>query len=152
MSLLYGRVGLIVALSQMIEYSLAEIQAYHKALSIFDSTTKVEKRKFHQIVDEANALYAKSIHKSLGQNIAQAKNDGLFKENASQLAELEDALKERNYVTHQLFKDDVNDSHIEKDTPKVLERLLHDVERLKNINDVLLIQVDTLKKDYDSIG
>jgi hypothetical protein len=31
--LLYGRVGMIVALSQMIEYNLAEVQAYHKALN-----------------------------------------------------------------------------------------------------------------------
>jgi hypothetical protein len=32
-NLLYGRVGMIVALSQMIEYNLAEIQAYCEALN-----------------------------------------------------------------------------------------------------------------------
>lgn len=150
-NLLFARVGLVVALSQMIEYNLAEIQAYRKALEPFDEATTIKKKKFGQIVAEVNRQYEKSLHKSLGQNIAQVKQDGIFKDDPSQLTELQGILEERNYVAHQLFKEDVNTKEIEKNAKPTLGRLLNDVERLNKMNNALISQIKELVKEYESL-
>lgn len=94
--LLYGRVGMVIAFSQMIEYNLAEIQAYRKVLALFDGNGQVKKEAFDQVQKEANVLWAKSLFETLGQNIAQIKRAGIFKEDPKKIDELEAVLKERN--------------------------------------------------------
>ena len=150
--LLYGRVGMIVALSQMIEYNLAEVQAYQKVLSLFDKDGQVKREIFEKVSKEAEVLWEKSLNETLGQNIAQIKGAGIFKNNPKQIDELEAVLKERNYLVHQFFKEDVAKRSIEKDITSVLKRLLDDIERMNCLNEALIGQIKDLKKEYDSIG
>jgi len=150
--LLYGRVGMIVALSQMIEYNLAEVQAYQKVLSLFDKDGQVKREIFEKVSKEAEVLWEKSLNETLGQNIAQIKGAGIFKNNPKQIDELEAVLKERNYLVHQFFKEDVAKRSIEKNITSVLKRLLDDVERMNRLNEALIGQIKDLEKEYDSIG
>jgi hypothetical protein len=149
--LLYGRVGMIVALSQMIEYNLAEIQAYQKVLILFDKNDRVAKETFDQVQKEANALWGRSLLETLGQNIAQIKRANIFQDDPEQLNELETVLKERNYITHQLFKEDVVNPFIEENLASVLNRLLNDVGKMNRLNEALIAQIRKLECEYNSI-
>jgi shikimate kinase len=149
--LLYGRVGMVIAFSQMIEYNLAEIQAYRKVLALFDGNGQVKKEAFDQVQKEANVLWAKSLFETLGQNIAQIKRAGIFKEDPKKIDELEAVLKERNYFAHQFFKEDVVKPFIEENIAKVLERLLNDVGRMKHLNDALIERIKKLESEFNSI-
>jgi len=150
--LLYGRVGMIVALSQMIEYNLAEVQAYQKVLSLFDKNGQVKQEIFEKANKEAEVLWEKSLNETLGQNIAQINRAGIFKNNPKQTDEREAVLKERNYLVHQFFKEDVVQSFIQQNITNVLERLLKDIERMNRLNEALIGQIKDLEKKYDSIA
>jgi hypothetical protein len=149
--LLYGRVGMIVALSQMIEYNLAEIQAYQKVLILFDKKDRVKKETFDQVKNEANVLWKKNLLETLGQNIAQIKRLKIFQDDPKELEELETVLKERNYITHQLFKEDVVSPFIEQNLASVLNRLLNDVGKMNRLNEALIAQIRKLEHEYNSI-
>ena len=136
-SLLDGQVGKIIELSQMVEYILAEMQAYVEVIANFgEGECPIEDRK--KILKTANTIYRKGVTQTLGWNISRIKELGLFEEQPEILNKLTTVLKERNYVTHQLFKDDVGTEKIQKHLSQVLSRLENDVGRMSNMNDTLL--------------
>jgi hypothetical protein len=149
--LLYGRVGMIVALSQMIEYNLAEVQAYHKALNNL-SGAELQSDRQKQILIEADKIYHTNLAKTLGQNIQGIKDSHIFKDAPELIDVLDEVLKERNYVIHQLFKDDVRKQCIQNNLQQVLDRLGDDVDRLNNLNEKLLeIIIDLDQKLSNSV-
>jgi hypothetical protein len=142
-NLLYGRVGFITALSQMIEYNLAEIQAYVEAISNLEKgQCPAEKRG--EILKKANSIYKKGLTQTLGWNISRIKKLGLFDEYPEIINNLETILKERNYVSHQLFKDDVRTQKIQKHLQQVLNRLGNDVGTMNNMNETLISLLQNL--------
>jgi len=142
-NLLYGRVGFITALSQMIEYNLAEIQAYVEAISnLEEGQCQAEKRD--EVLKKANAIYKKGLTQTLGWNINRVKELGLFDEHPEIINKLVIVWRERNYVTHQLFKDDVRTEKIQRHLQKVLNRLGNDVGTMNNMNETLISLLQNL--------
>jgi hypothetical protein len=74
----------------------------------------------------------------LGQNIQGIKDSCIFEDDPEFVNSLDDVLKERNYVVHQLFKDDVQKQYIRNNLQRVLDRLGNAVGRLNNLNEKLL--------------
>ena len=148
-NLLYGRVGMIVALSQMVEYNLAEIQAYCKALSNLNEG-QVQPDRQKQILMEADDIYHANLAKTLGQNIQGIKDSCIFEDDPKFIDSLGGVLKERNYVVHQLFKDDVQKQYIQNNLQRVLDRLSNAVGRLNNLNKKLIEIIVDLDQQLSS--
>jgi len=134
---LHDRVGMIVDFSQKIECSLAKIQAYENVVSALNEN-KAQPDRQKQILVEADKIYHANLAKTLGQNIQGIKDSGIFKENLELVDSLDEVLKERNYVVHQLFKKGAQNQCLKAHTQKVLDRLGNDVGRLNNLNEKLL--------------
>jgi predicted nuclease with TOPRIM domain len=101
---------------------------------------------------EADKIYHTNLAKTLGQNIQGIKDSHIFKDAPELIDVLDEVLKERNYVIHQLFKDDVRKQCIQNNLQQVLDRLGDDVDRLNNLNEKLLeIIIDLDQKLSNSV-
>lgn len=71
---LWGKVGFIVNLSQMIEYTLANVLAFDELLREFEERDSMFVFEFNEFADKANEWYKKLESKALGFGIHRAKN------------------------------------------------------------------------------
>lgn len=127
LSMLYGKVGLIVNLSQMIEYTLANIFAFNDLLKEFEEKDTMLALEYNEYVVRANNWYKKLNSKTLGYVIKEAKQVNLFKE---------DLLKNKYLETNPKFYFDR------------LEKLITDMDEINNIlNEIFKLQ----KEKYNLI-
>ena len=124
---LWGKVGFIVNLSQMIEYNLANILAFSEILrDLFEYNTFVSK---------ANNLYDELSKRTFGYGLKRAKEINFFTEDS--LKRLHKICAERNFVVHHLFKDDLKLKYIETDPTFYFERLEKLIEYMYEANEDL---------------
>lgn len=146
---LWGKVGFIVNLSQMIEYTLANVLAFDELLREFEERDSMFVFEFNEFAYKANEWYKKLESKALGFGIHRAKKLGYFDDESQK--RLSDMCKERNYVIHRLFKDDLTKKHLETDPTFYFERLEKLIEEMNAINEDLNKIFAKQKEEYKLI-
>lgn len=146
---LWGKVGFIVNLSQMIEYSLANVLAFNEILREFDYRESMCVFEFNEIAERANVLYEELSKKPLGFGIKKARQQGYFRDISQDW--LEEVCRERNFVVHELFKQDLFDKHLETDPEFYNERLEKLIEEMYLIYNDLNEIIAQQKAEYKLI-
>lgn len=132
---LWGKVGFIVNLSQMIEYNLANILAFDQLLKEFDNKDLLFLFEYNAFVSKANDLYNKLSEHTFGYGLKHAKEIKFFTDDS--LNRLQKLCKERNFVVHHLFKDDLKQKHLETNPDFYFERLENLIEDMFSANEDL---------------
>ena len=146
---LWGKVGFIVNLSQMVEYNLANILSADELLRGFDTDNSMRIVDYNELVQKSNEMYHKLSGIPLGGVLKQAKKVNFFNEDGLEL--LEKACKKRNYVVHNLFRDDLKPRHLETDPEFYFEELENTIEILHEINEVLTKIFERQKQEFEFI-
>ena len=132
---LWGKVGFIVNLSQMIEYNLANILAFDEILREFDNADSMYLFEYNIFVSKANNLYNEFSKRTFGYGLKRAKEINFFTEDS--LKRLHKICEERNFVVHHLFKDDLKLKYVETDPTFYFERLEKLIENMYEANEDL---------------
>ncbi|MBR6751217.1 MAG: hypothetical protein IKM01_03100 [Clostridia bacterium] len=146
---LWGKVGFIVHLSQMVEYNLANILSADELIRGFDTDNSMRIVDYNELVQKSNEMYHKLSGIPLGGVLKQAKKVNFFNEDGLEL--LEKACKKRNYVVHNLFRDDLKPRHLETDPEFYFEELENTIEILHEINEVLTKIFERQKQEFELI-
>lgn len=146
---LWGKVGFIVHLSQMIEYSLSNVLAFNEILCESNNRESMYGFEFNEFVKHANDLYEELSKKPLGFGIEKARQVGCFNNKSQEW--LKKVCGERNFVIHKLFKQDLFDKHLETDPEFYYERLENLIEEMHFINDELNAVFARQKAEYKLI-
>ena len=132
---LWGKVGFIVNLSQMIEYNLANILAFNEILREFDKADSMYLFEYNSFVSRANNLYDELSKHTFGYGLKRAKEINFFTDDS--LKRLHTICEERNFVVHHLFKDDLKPKYIETNPTFYFERLENLIENMSSANEDL---------------
>ena len=146
---LWGKVGFIVHLSQMVEYNLANILSADELLRGFDTDNSMRIVDYNELVQKSNEMYHKLSGIPLGGVLKQAKKVNFFNDDGLEL--LEKACKKRNYVVHNLFRDDLKPRHLETDPEFYFEELENTIEILHEINEVLTKIFERQKQEFELV-
>ena len=147
---LWGKVGFIVHLSQMVEYNLANILSADELLREFEERDSICIIEYNKFAEKSNALYHTLSAKTFGTILNRAEKIKFFTEDGLKL--LREACSKRNYVVHHLFRDDLNSKHLESDPQFYFEELETTIGLLHEINEVLLNIFEQQKKDFRLIS
>ena len=147
---LWGKVGFIVHLSQMVEYNLANILSADELLREFEERDSICIIEYNKFAEKSNALYQTLSTKTFGAILNRAEKIKFFTEDGLKL--LREACSKRNYVVHHLFRDDLNSKHLESDPQFYFEELETTIGLLHEINEVLLNIFEQQKKDFRLIS
>ena len=142
---IWGSVGFIMHLSQLIEYNIVNIIAGHKFLKDVKAQKSMNIEEYERKAMSSNKiLHNLSYKKTMGNVINAAKDIQLFDE---ELTNKLDAIKEkRDYYAHIFFKEQLFTKDMENDSDILLDRLSQDVNDLKEINDRLM-EIDAKQRE-----
>ena len=146
---LFGKVGLVVHLSQMIEYNIANILAFDDVLRKFDEPGLMMMYEFNDITREAEHWYEILEKKPLGFGLKEARERGFFTDESQK--RLDEMCAERNYVVHRMFKDDLLTQNTSKNPTFYYERIENLLEEMKVINYGLTKILKEKQNEYNSI-
>lgn len=146
---LWGKVGYIVQLSQMIEYNLANILALDELLREFKEADSMYLFEYNEYVERANKWYKKLEKNTFGFGLKRAKDVEFF--NSEVQGRLEYICEERNFVVHRMFKEDLFFKHLESDPGFYYDRLEKLIEEMYQINENLNQIVTKQKEEFQSI-
>ena len=147
---LWGKVGFIIHLSQMVEYNLANILSADELLREFEERDVMCIIEYNKFAEKSNALYQTLSTKTFGAILNRAEKIKFFTEDGLKL--LREACSKRNYVVHHLFRDDLDSKHLESDPQFYFEELETTIGLLHEINEVLLNIFERQKKDFRLIS
>ena len=133
----------------MLEYNLANILYADELLRGFDTDNSMRIVDYNELVQKSNEMYHKLSGIPLGGVLKQAKKVNFFNEDGLEL--LEKACKKRNYVVHNLFRDDLKLRHLETDPEFYFEELENTIEILHEINEVLTKIFERQKQEFKLI-
>ena len=146
---LWGKVGLIVNLSQMVEYNLANILAFDEILREFETTDSMFVFEYNEFVERANNWYKELSKRTFGGNFKRAKEIKFFTNESEEL--LSKAIGKRNYVIHSLFKDDLKNKYLETNPKYYFKELEETISLLNNINESLVEIFKQQKEEHKLI-
>ena len=132
---LWGKVGLIVNLSQMIEYTLANVLAFDETLREFEDRESMYVYEYNEFAERAEKLYKELEKKPLGFGIEKARQLGYFNDKSQEW--LKAMCEERNFVVHRLFREDLVAKHLETDPTFYYDRLENLIEEMNAVNNNL---------------
>ena len=112
---LWGKVGFIVHLSQMVEYNLANILSADELLREFEERDSMCIMEYNEFAEKSNKLYRTLSTKPLGVILKQVEKVRFFDEDGLDL--LQEACKKRNYVVHHFYQ-----IRIQKNYLKILKQ------------------------------
>ena len=147
---LWGKVGFIIHLSQMVEYNLANILSADELLREFEERDVMCIIEYNEFAEKSNALYQTLSTKTFGAILNRAEKIKFFTEDGLKL--LREACSKRNYVVHHLFRDELDSKHLESDPQFYFEELETTIGLLHEINEVLLNIFEQQKKDFRLIS
>lgn len=142
---IWGSVGFIMHLSQLIEYNIVNIIAGHKFLKDVKAQKSMNIEEYERKAIASNKILRNlSYKKTMGTVINAAKDIHLFDE---ELTNKLDAIKEkRDYYAHIFFKEQLFTKDMENNPDILLDQLSQDVNDLKEINDRLL-KIDAKQRE-----
>ena len=94
-------------------------------------------------------MYEKLSNGTLGYAFKRAKCIKFFTDESENL--LSQALEKRNYVVHNLFKEDLKNNHLETDPTFFYEELEETIDLLHSINESLIDIFEKQKGEYKLI-
>ena len=146
---LWGKVGFIVNLSQMVEYNLANILAFDEILREFEERDSMFVYEYNEFAKQANKWYDKLSKKSLGKSLNRAKEIKFFTEESEKT--LLEAIEKRNYVIHHLFKDDLTKKSLDTNPTVYYQELEETIALLTSVNDSLIEIFKQQKEEHKLI-
>lgn len=146
---LWGKVGFIVNLSQMVEYNLANILAFDEILREFETTDSMFVFEYNEFVERANNWYQKLSIRTFGANLKRAREIKFFTKESEEL--LSKAIEKRNYVIHSLFKEDLEKNYLETNPKYYLNELEETIFLLNTINEGLVKIFKQQKEEHQLI-
>lgn len=146
---LWGQVGFIINLSQMIEYTLYNILALNEILKECENKDSMFVFEYNELVDKANKIGKFLENKTLGCIISKAKEVNYF--TAKDIELLEDVLKKRNYVTHHLFRNDLKEKKLETNPAIFFKKLEEIINSMYSVNEELNEIFKRQKEEMDLI-
>ena len=146
---LWGKVGLIVNLSQMVEYNLANILAFDEILREFEERDSMFACEYNEFAEQANKWYEILSQKPLGKSLNRAKEIKFFTEESEKT--LLEAIEKRNYVVHHLFKDDLTKKNLDTNPTVYYQELEETIELLASVNDSLIQIFKQQKEEHKLI-
>ena len=147
--MLWGKVGFIVHLSQMVEYNLANILSADELLREFEEQDSMCIIEYNEFAEKSNKLYRTLSTKPLGVILKQAEKVKFFNEDGLEL--LQEACNKRNHIVHHLFCDDLEPKHLENDPQFYFDELENTIETLHEINEVLTKIFERQKQEFKLI-
>ena len=142
----WGKVGFIVHLSQMVEYNLANVLSADELLRKFEERDSMCTIEYNEFAEKSNKMYQRLSITPLGGILKQAEKVMFFNEDGIEL--LGEACAKRNYVVHHLFRDDLNSRHLETDPEFYFEELENTIAILHEINEVLTKVFERQKREF----
>ena len=143
------KVGLIVNLSQMVEYNMANILALDEILRKFETTDSMFVFEYNEFVERANNWYKELSKRTFGGNFKRAKEIKFFTNESEEL--LSKAIEKRNYVIHSLFKDDLKNKYLETNPKYYFNELEETISLLNTINESLVEIFKQQKEEHKLI-
>ena len=146
---LWLKVGVIVNLSQMVEYNFANILAFDEILREFEERDSMFVYEYNEFAKQANKWYDKLSKKSLGKSLNRAKEIKFFTEESEKT--LLEAIEKRNYVIHYLFKDDLTKKSLDTNPTVYYQELEETIALLTSVNDSLIEIFKQQKEEHKLI-
>ena len=145
----WGSVGFIVNLSQMIEYNIANILALNEILSAFDKQDSMFVFEYNELLRKTDEWYSELDKKELGKVLREAKNRPIFTE---QFIDLLDKIRvERNYYVHTFFKEDLKTKQFQDNPKECIPRLQELVGDMHAANEELVRIFQEMKQEVKLI-
>ena len=147
---IYSKIGLVVHLSQMIEYNLANIFAFNEILEGFKETDSMYLYEFNKLAQKANEWYKLLNKKELGRSLKEIKGTtALEKELISRIDKIR---IRRNYYIHNFFKEDLKTQRISSNPLQLMSDLEALIEEMASVNDQLCAIFNQYKAEYKLIN
>lgn len=145
----WGSIGFIVNLSQMIEYNLSNILALDEILSAFENKDSMYSFEYKKLVESAERWYEILTKKELGKLETILKRKDVFEDMVVQ--EIDFVREERNYFVHQIFKDDLKTREFQNNPKQYLPQLQELVGRMNDLNEILCEIFKEMKEEIKLI-
>ena len=135
---IWENVGLIIHLSQMIEYNIANIIAGYTFLSNFEiDNSKTIEDYFERSFLSNIKLYDLNDKKTMGYLLGAAKKANVFDSNFEK--QLDSIKQTRDYYAHTFFKEALFSNKIEMEPDSLIASLNKTIEEFSIVNEKLLI-------------
>ena len=145
---IWKKIGLIINISQMIEYSLINIIAVNEILSEFEKKNQMYVFEYNELVKKSNELSDIFETKTLGEILSYFKEIKYFKN--KDYHKLIEVLKRRNYVVHKFFKDDLSKNNLETNPIVYYSYLDETIKLMNEVNDELVGIDQKQRNELDS--
>ena len=145
----WGMVGFVVNLSQMIEYNLANILALNEILVAFDKEDSMYEFEYTELLRKTDDWYKKLDRLELGKLLENIKSrTGFTKEFIDFLTEIR---IERNFFVHNVFKEDLFTKAFQDNPKQYILRLQELIAKMHAANDELVKIFAEMKKEVKMI-
>ncbi len=145
----WGMVGFVVNLSQMIEYNLANILALNEILVAFDKEESMFEFEYAELLKKTDEWYKKLDRFELGKLLENIKSKTDF--TAEFITFLTEIKAERNYFVHNVFKEDLFTKEFQNNPKQFIPRLQELIAKMHAANDELVKIFAEMKKEVKMI-
>lgn len=146
----WGSVGFVVNLSQMIEYNLANILALNEILLTFDNEESMYEFEYAKLLNKTDEWYKKLDKLELGKVLKEIKKKDIITEEF--IKYLDEIRTERNFFVHNMFKEDLFTKEFQNNPKKFIPRLQELVRKMNAANEELVEIFDELKQEVKLIN
>lgn len=146
---IWGMVGFVVNLSQMIEYNLANILALNEILVAFDKEEFMFECECAELLKKTDEWYKKIDKLELGKLLENIKSRTDFTEEF--IVFLTEIRTERNYFVHNVFKEDLFTKEFQNNPKQFIPRLQQLIRKMHSANEELVNIFADMKKEVKLI-
>ena len=140
---IWGMIGFVVNLSQMIEYNLANILALNEILVIFEKEEFMYKFEYAEFLKKTDEWYKNLDKSELGKLL---KNIKLKTDFTKEFISFLDKIRaERNFFVHNVFKDDLFTKAFQNNPKQYIPRLKELIEKMHFANEELIVIFEKMK-------
>lgn len=141
---IWGMVGFVVNLSQMIEYNLANILALNEILVAFDKEEFMFEFECAKLLKKTDEWYKKIDKLELGKLLENIKSRTDFTEEF--IIFITEIRTERNYFVHNIFKEDLFTKEFQNNPKQFIPRLQQLIGKMHSANEKLVNIFADMKK------
>lgn len=145
----WGMIGFVVNLSQMIEYNLANILALNEILVAFDKEESMFEFEYAELLKKTDEWYKKLDRFELGKLLENIKSKTDF--TAEFITSLTEIRTGRNYFVHNVFKEDLFTKEFQNNPKQFIPRLQELIAKMHAANDELVKIFEEMKKEVKMI-